>query len=107
MKTKIIILLILIQPLMLFPQITHSVSLKDIQLTDSELNKDYLEISCEGLINNGEQEGLPSLPVKLVRLSVPLGSQIESVEILNPIIKTIPLAKKILPFQVKKKFEVL
>jgi hypothetical protein len=101
MRTKAIILLLFIQPLMLCAQIIHSVSFKDIQLADSKLNKDYLELVCEGLTNNENQEGVPFLPSKLIHLSVPLGSQIEFVTIVNPIIKTIPLTKKILPFQGK------
>jgi hypothetical protein len=99
MKTKIIILLLVIHPLILFAQITHSVAFKDIQLKESQLNQDYLEIICDGLSKSGEQEGFPALPSKLILLSVPLGSQIESVEIVNPVIRRISLTKKIVPSQ--------
>lgn len=99
MKTKIILLLLFVQPLILVAQITHSVSFKDIQLTNSKLNSEYLELTCEGLTDNKDEEGVPSLPSKLIHLNIPLGREIESITIVNPIMKTIPLAKKILPFQ--------
>ena len=101
MKTKITILLLLMQPMILFAQIIHSVSFKDIQLTDSKINKDYLEIMSDELTNNEEQEGIPSLPSRIIRLSVPSGNQIVSVTLVNPILKTISLTKRILPFQGK------
>lgn len=101
MKAKIIIFLLLMQPLMLFAQIIHSVSFKDIQITDSKINQDYLEIECDGLTNCNEQEGMPSLPSKSIHLYIPSGYQIASVAMINPVVKTIALTKKILPFQGK------
>jgi len=83
MKTKIIILSLLMQPIMLFSQINHSVSFPDIRVIDSEINKDYLEIVSDDLTISNEQEGLPSLPSKLIHLYIPSGNQIVSVAMLN------------------------
>lgn len=101
MKTKIAMLLLLMQPMILLSQIVHTVSFKDIQFTDSKINTNYLEIVDDELINNNEQEGVPSLPSKIIHLSIPAGSKIVSVTMSNPIIKTRLLSKKILPCQGK------
>ncbi|MDR0437336.1 MAG: hypothetical protein LBH22_03415 [Bacteroidales bacterium] len=95
---KIILFLIFLQPLSVFAQqITHSASFKDIQLVNSIIDTNYLELSSEGLIVTGKQEGAPSLLSKSIFLYIPPGYQIESVAMVNPIIQTISLTKKILP----------
>jgi hypothetical protein len=101
-KKIIIALLFIIQYCFASAQMIHSVSLDDVKISSSKISENYFEIELDGLINNVEQEGIPVLPSKIVHLSTPLGSKIESIKIINQKIKTIQLKKKLLPFQGKK-----
>ena len=98
MKIKILMLL-LATPFIISAQLTHKVSFSDVKVANSKTDEGFITIDVDGLFGGTEEEGAPILPVKTLRFSVPLGSEIESVEMLNPVIKSIKLEKKVMPFQ--------
>lgn len=99
MKNKIIILLMLFYPLVLSAQIVHSVSFKDINLSEAKMDTEYIEIESGDIFYNAFEEGEPDLLCKTIRILIPDGKAIASIEISNAKVNTFDLKKKILPRQ--------
>jgi hypothetical protein len=97
----LLLLVLIINPILVFSQDTVSVSMKEIKHFDSSNNKEYLNISVDGLSINTETEGNPELPSKIIQILVPYDKEIDTVFIAKPKIETITLEKKIIPFQGK------
>lgn len=85
--------------LLSYAQVIHNVSFGRINIINSDIDVNYVEIKCNDLNISDVKISYPSLPSKTFRLIIPNDKDIASIEIINTTIDTIYLRKKILPFQ--------
>ncbi|OAV72875.1 Peptidase family C25 [Bacteroidales bacterium Barb6] len=99
---KIILLGLFMQPFILFSQVNqikHRVDFGELRVSDSNVNAAYAEIAVDGLHVGADAAGLPALPAKTIRLFLPPGKDIGSIQITDSTVETVVLDKKILPYQ--------